>query len=414
MPMIPLLALTLALGADRLTLEQAVAEARAANATLPAARADAASAEARAAESRAALYPHVELDADVQVARPGAYSDSHALAKVLAATTIFDAGRRRAELRSALADLRTATAGIRKADADLTLEVRTRFDELTAIDEELGARADALDRLRQYLALIQARRSGGQGVGADVLKTQARLAGDAGDLESLSRDRGDSAHELNDLLGREPEQPLVLAPPTDEPLAFDTEGHPWEGAPDVVQAQAQLQSVQEQVGAAKAERAPRIDARAEVGGVKPMLGSTLDATNAVTAPGDGFGGAVGLSLTLPLWDFGAIRARIAQADAAVARAQAEAQLATRAARLEWSKAWSDARSLEKELAVRREGVPVAEDAYLSTEALYRGGVGTALDVLDAYGAWVDAEVKLIATHAALRDARARILRWEGK
>jgi len=416
--MIPLLLLSLAVHADRLTLPQALAQARAVNATLPLARADVANAEAKAKEARAGLYPHLSLEAEVQVGRPGAYADSHALAKVLAATTLFDAGRRRSALRASLAELRAASQGLRQADADLALEVRLRFDELTALDEEQAVRAQALERLQGYLSLLEGRRAGGQGGGADALKTRARLTQDAAELEGLARARGDAAQAFNDLIGRDPAQPLVLAPWS----ALELEAAPElrtatpEGAepPELAQAKARVESLQAQRDAASADRLPRLDARAELGGIKPMFGSGLAANDVATAPGEGFGAAVGLSLSWPVWDFGELNARVAQAQAGVEKARAQVQLAARDARLKRSLAQSDARSLARELALRREAEPLAKDAYLSTESLYRGGVGSALEVLDAYGAWVDASVKTLTTRAALRDARARLLRWEGR
>jgi outer membrane protein TolC len=416
--MIPLLLLSFALHADRLTLPQALAEARAVNVTLPVARADVASAEAKTKEARAGLYPRLELDADVQVGRPGAYADSHALAKVLAATTLFDAGRRRAALRASLAELRGASQGLRKADVELSLEVRLRFDELTAVDEEQAVRAQALERLRGYLSVLEGRRAGGLGVGADALKTKARVASDAAELEGLARARGDAAQAFNDLLGRDPTRPLLIAPPPDLAVeagpGLEAAAPAGAGPPELAQAKAQLESLQAQLDAASAERLPRIDARAELGGIKPMFGSGLAANDVATAPGEGLGGAVGLSLSWPLWDFGAIDARVAQAHAGIEKARAEVQLAARDARLQRSLAQSDALSLARELSLRREAEPLARDAYLSTESLYRGGVGSALEVLDAYGAWVDAAVKTLTARAALRDARARLLRWEGR
>jgi outer membrane protein TolC len=406
--------LSLALAEAPLTLEQALSEARAANATLPVARAEAAQAGARVSETRAALYPHLELDGEVQVARPGAYADSHALAKVLAATTIYDSGRRRAEERSALSELQAATFGVRKAEEELALEVRLRFDELASIDEELTVRQAALEQLRRYRTTLEERRAGGQGVGADLLKTQARALGEEAELEALGRERETASHELNDLLGRDPQAELTLAPVPDEAIELDAATRPWERTGDVAEANASAQAAREALAAAQTESRPKFDARAELGGVKPLLGSTLDATDVVTAPGSGFGGAVAISASWPLFDFGAIHARVDQARAASDKALGEARIELRNAHLQWSLAWGDHRSLTRELSLRTQAAPVAKDAYLSTEALFRGGVGGALEVLDAFDAWVDADVKVVETRQALRDARARLLRWEGR
>jgi outer membrane protein TolC len=409
-----LLIVAVALGTTGLTLDDALREARAANATLPAARADATQAEAKAREAKAQLYPHVELDGELLLAKPDRYSESHALAKVLGAMTVFDGGRRRAELRAALAGLESTTSGVRKAEADLSLEVRTRFDELSELDEELALRRAALEHLGRYLSALEQRRAGGEAVGADWLKTRTQVLGDSADLESLGRERSTAAHEFNELLGREPETELALAPLTDESAAHEPSARPWERTSDVAQAMAEASAAQEALAGANSERFPTLEARAELGGVKPLFGSALDAADLPTAPGDGFGGALGLSLSLPLFDFGAIRARQDQARSALDKAQAELRLALRDAHLSWSNAYADLDSLARELALRTEAAPVAKDAYLAAEARYRGGVGTGLEVLEAHNAWIDAEVKVLQTRQALRDARARLLRWEGR
>jgi outer membrane protein len=409
--LLTLLAATVSAPAAPLTLPAAITEARAANAALPRARADAAGARAKADEASAQRYPKISLEGEVQVGRPGAYADSHALARVLATATIFDAGKRREAVQAALADLAGANAGVRQADVSLVLEVRTRFTELLAADEELAARKEALARLDDYLHLLTLRQASGAGVATDLLKTRARRSGDLAELESLRRSREGAAQALNVLLGRVPDAPLALAsaPVLDEDLA--PQG-PTPGPAELVAARAAVTAARAQLLEARAERAPQVDARAELGGIKPMFGSRLAANDVATAPGEGFGGAVGLTVSLPLWDFGAIDARVRQAEASVAAAQARLTVTGRDVRAQSARAASDVRSLAKELELRRAATSDAKDAYLATAALYRGGSGTTLEVLDAYGAWVDATVKAISTHAALREARARVLRWE--
>jgi outer membrane protein TolC len=399
---------------ETLTLEQAIVEARARNASLPVAREDASVARSAADEARAKRYPHFDLAGELQLARPGAYGESHGLAKLLGAFTLFDAGQRGAELRAALSELARATAGVQKSEADLDLEVRTRFDELAELDEELVARSEGVARLTQYQVVLEERRAGGEGGNADLLKTRARALSDQATIEALRRSRSTAARELNDLMGREPAQSILLvAAPMPSPPA-EVLATAWERAPDLTEAAAVLGTAQERQSAAASERWPRLELRAEVGGVLPLLGSTLDAVNLPTAPGSGFGGAVGLTFSMPLFDFGAIGARIAQADAVARKAQAELELARRRTRLQWTAAQEDLSSLFRELALRERLEPVAKDAYLAAEALYRGGAGTGLEVLDAYTAWLDSEVKLVQARQSLRDAQARVLRWEGK
>jgi outer membrane protein TolC len=65
----------------------------------------------------------------------------------------------------------------------------------------------------------------------------------------------------------------------------------------------------------------------------------------------------------------------------------------------------------RELAERRRAAPLARDAYLSVESLYRGGVGTALEVLDAYTALVTTQQALADAVLGYRLAGAAAERW---
>jgi outer membrane protein TolC len=54
---------------------------------------------------------------------------------------------------------------------------------------------------------------------------------------------------------------------------------------------------------------------------------------------------------------------------------------------------------------------VARDAYLQAESVYRGGQGTALNVLDAYDAWIQADQNRLDVVYSYRVAEAELYRW---
>jgi outer membrane protein TolC len=56
-------------------------------------------------------------------------------------------------------------------------------------------------------------------------------------------------------------------------------------------------------------------------------------------------------------------------------------------------------------------VPLARDASLQMESMYNGGAATALEVLDAYAAWVDANESYADAVLRYRQAEATTLRW---
>ena len=56
-------------------------------------------------------------------------------------------------------------------------------------------------------------------------------------------------------------------------------------------------------------------------------------------------------------------------------------------------------------------VPLARDASLQMESMYNGGAATALEVLDAYAAWVDASESYADAVLHFRQDEATALLW---
>ena len=67
--------------------------------------------------------------------------------------------------------------------------------------------------------------------------------------------------------------------------------------------------------------------------------------------------------------------------------------------------------LSQATAAAARAAQAAQDAYLQTESLYRGGQGTALDVLDAYDAWIQADQAQADATYNYRVSQADLIRW---
>src|SRR5262249_33420386 len=80
-----------------------------------------------------------------------------------------------------------------------------------------------------------------------------------------------------------------------------------------------------------------------------------------------------ISFAWPVFDFGAIRARVAQADLALEQARQKITVARRESQLKWSQARSAMETLGKEVELLSRAGPAARDAFLEAESRYRGG-----------------------------------------
>ena len=409
-----------------LTLADALREARAANASLPLPRFDVAIASERAAEARAARWLAVALEGDFVYAPPSGYDPAASNAgefrlQALARQPLYDGGARRAAVARAEADVDAAAGRYRIAEKDLDLEVSSRFSELLAARDELAARNEGIERLRNYRSLLASRHASGQGVEADRIKAEVRLALEEANVVEAEKRGEDARLELNTLLGRPAAAPLEPFPPADEvpapPPAPAEEIS--DSTPEVREARAQASAARADLATARAESKPHLALVVDAGfwgtDTSRLVPAELRAADPDASFGDrvrrDLGYSLGVSLSWPLFDLGGIRARVAQARIAVRRSDQAVEARRRESRLEWEKAEAAIRTLSREIEILRRAAPDARDSYLATESRYRGGAASTLEVLDAYAAAVDASVRLSEAVSRYRIARAVETRW---
>lgn len=391
-----------------LTLDEALRRATEANAHLPVARLSISIAQARLREQRGRNKPGVALDGDLHVGGPLAYTSSDARFQVIASDTFFDGGRVRASIANAQHLTRAAVAGFRVVQKDLELNVRLRFTEGLHAQQLLEVRRSSLLLLRVFLALVEAQARGGVGVASDVLRTRVRVATEEANIADAERMFDEAEIELNDLMRRPPTEPMSLAPLPPPPPPTTPTGQPWRSVPDILAAEANAAANEAAIAIARADRRPTLSITADIGRYQPIgnpsLGTGLN-------PGQGNGGQVTVGFNWPVFDLGVFRARVAQAELLARQTADSTTVVRRQAELEWSRAVAQAADFYRVLTLRSRTVPIARDAYLFVESSYRGGVGTALDVIDAYSAWVDAQVAEADAVLAYRQAEARLIRW---
>jgi outer membrane protein TolC len=392
---------------DSLTIEAALLEARAANAQLPVAALGVDIARTAVREGRASRAPRLGVEWGLNAGGPLAYTTSQGALQLVATDTLFSGGLRRANTRMAQYLVAGAGAGYRIAQKDVDLAVRLRFADFLRADSEVAFRERGIARLRSYLAQVQLRKAAGQPVGGDVLTTQVRLGSEEASLADAFRMRDEARLQLNDLLGRVPDSPLtVVSLPAPAPPPAPADGS-WTGAPDVRQAAANSAVAQAGIAATRSERRPQVGVGASLG-VLPVFGH-----NQGTGPnsGSGLGGAVFLSLSMPLLDGGVYRARIDRAQLQAQQAH-DSQLAVEhQTRLSYQLAYSQLTNLYTQVNAWARNVPIARDAYLQTQSMYNGGAATALEVLDAYTSWINASQSYADAVLRYRQADANYLRW---
>ncbi len=408
-----------------MTLEDAIEEARAANARLPIPAFDVAIAREKIAEARAERWLKVAIEGDFIYAPPSGYDPvltnlGEFRLQAVGRQPLYDGGARRSAVVRAQAETDAAAGRYRVEEKDLVLEVVSRFSEVIAAREEEAARRTGIAQLRSYHTSLKSRQAAGQGIAADVLKTEVRLASEEATALEARRTADEARIALNDLMGRPAGAPLELAP-LPPPDLSDAGPADWQNAPEITAARADARAADAGLSAARAERKPHLDLSADVGfwGSDTSRLVPLDlkmrdpnATFADRIKRDA-GYSFTLSLSWPIFDFGAIRARIAQADLTLRQARQKVVAARRDAERNWQQARSTLQTLAREIDLLERAAPAARDSFLDAESRYRGGAATSLEVLDAYAASVDAVVRLSDAISRYRIAQALARRWGG-
>ncbi|HXZ86826.1 MAG TPA: TolC family protein, partial [Myxococcota bacterium] len=335
------------------------------------------------------------------------YASYDARAQLVAQVPVYD-GRLHAGVTQSMAAADVARAGYRRAELDLDRDVRTAFAECLEAEREIGFRRAGQKRLETYLSIIGARRASGQGLASDRSKTMVRLGEGEAAIADAERRLDEAKLELNNLMGRPLDARLELeAPPPPAALPSASGAEPWLSAPEVIEADASAAAAGAELEKVQADRWPTVSLLANAG-AQPVLGSS---DIALLNNGEGWGAEFLVLFNLPLWDAGVYRSRIAQADLARKAARQNVTATQRGVRLEWQRAAARLRNLLHEVQVRLQTIDTARDSYLQAESLYRGGAGSALEVLEAYDAWTSSNQAHADAELRYRLAEADLLRW---
>ena len=369
-------------------LDSAIREALAANRSLDGARATLAEAQAVSAASESGRYPQVDLDAGVGRQKYGAafLGPEHLPPFTYfsigpAVTYAFDfAGgvRRTIEQQRAMTDYQRheldaaalSVSGNVAMQAVAAATARAQLDNLEAL----------LADDRSDLKLVQDSFTDGAATRVDVLNAQSQLANDQTLLPPLRRDLSMASHALALLAGSTPAQWTAPDFKLDE---FELPAHlpltlPSElvhRRPDILAAEAQLHAATAAVGVASANLYPQVSLTATASLQANTLRTLFDASSAA-------GGLAG-SLTQPLFDHGALRARQQAAVDAMQVSLASYEQVVLSSFAQVADALEDLEHDRELLASEQGAVAIAAENLALTRESYSAGNSGVLQVLEA-------------------------------
>ncbi|MEO8602768.1 MAG: TolC family protein [bacterium] len=392
---------------DVVSLEDCLRLALARSPETRAAAADETAAEARVRGARAAYWPQLLGQAqyghaegyDVAVTNGGVTQFGLAVD-----VPIWDGGLRAAGLAAAQERLRSAAALTEQHRADVAFAVRTAYWAALAARREAEIESDAVRALGDYLALQQRQAQLGLAPAGDVPRVELALANARSAARSAVAALDAATRELSERIGSPLDGAALLAQASLLPLPHTDDG--LDGSPPIADARAAAAAAQHETDAVRSERRGRFGLAADGGflGVNP--GPTFR---------DNGGGEFLFSFSIPLFDGGAIAARVAAAAATAASADANVELVRQTIAIALGRLQTETRRAQADLDAWRGVQPAATEALLLMRARYVGGGDVRLlDVLDVLTQSVDARLALVHAELALQTATAAQYQVLGK
>ena len=302
-------------------------------------------------------------------------------------------GRIRRSNEAARGDLLAREENRRAIILQLVGGVAQAYFELRQFDLQLEIAERTLKAWDESVRISQARHRQGLIHGLDVEQFQAERENAAARIADLKRQTIQKENELSLLLGRNPGQITRGRSLTDQVMPpVVPAGLPSEllqRRPDVIQAEQQLAAATARIGAAKADRFPKVSLTGLLGLATPSLSKLF--TN------EGYFGALGPSLTGPVLNAHSLGFQQDAAEAQARQAGAQYKQAILMAFKEVEDALAGAAMAREQADAQERQVNALKAALRLANLRYKGGLANYLDVLIAQRNLFDAELALATT-----------------
>lgn len=306
-------------------------------------------------------------------------------------------GRVRRTNEAARADLLSKEENRRAVTIQLVSAVAEAYFNLLQFDLQLDIAERTLQSWEESVRIAQARLRQGMTSKLDADQFEAERANAAARTAELHRQMVQAENHLSVLLGRKPFavargrslDQQIMAP--DVPAGLPSEL--LQRRPDILVAERQLAAVTARIGAAKAERFPRITLTGLAGLAHPEL--SLIFTEASSF------GVFGAGLAAPLFNAQILGFQQEAIEAQSKEAVAQYQQSVLTAFREVEDSLIAVRTARMQSDAQQQQVMALQSALKLAELRYKGGLANYLDVLVARRSLFEAELALTSTRRLL-------------
>ena len=289
------------------------------------------------------------------------------------------AGRLRATLAKNRALLAAAHAGTDVAKKALAQAVLEAYYGLALATAQRRAAEGNLAAAEEFERITSLLLSGGEVAPVDLTRAQLQTITRRDELERARVNEVIAAGSLRVLVGYDFNTPilttdLALAIPTDSEFQ-QFKANDISRRPEFTQLEAQLRAARQEVKIARADRLPALTY---------SLNGGFD-TDSLKPPRlkEHSGVSAAISLTVPIFDWGATRSKERQARLRVQVVENERTQAVRGFTQQYYAAVAQAANAAARISLAREGVLKAEDNLAASIARYRAGEAQIIEVTDA-------------------------------
>ena len=323
----------------------------------------------------------------------------------------FDiAGRLRATLAKNRALLAAAHAGTEAARRTLAQAVIESYYGLALASAQRHAAEGNLTAAEKFENTTSLLLSGGEVAPVDLTRAQLQTLTRRDELQRARANEEVAAGALRVFVGYEFSRPINT---TDLTLAIpvDSEYEQFQAAevsrrPEFIQLEQEVRAAQQDIRIARADRLPTLSYSINGGFDTDSLKSPrLRQHTGVSAA---------ISLSIPIFDWGATRSRQRQAQLRADLAENERTLALRGFTQQFYAARAQAETAMTRIALAREGVAKAENNVAASVARYRAGEAPIVEVTDAQTTLVEQRNALYQAIFDYQTSLARLKQATGR
>jgi outer membrane protein len=305
---------------------------------------------------------------------------------------LFDGFQTKNNVAAAEARVRASDQSLRNTEQNILFDAATAYMDVIRDRQIAVLRERNLEFLVEQVRAARSRFDVGEGTRTDVAQAEASSSAAVAELSAARAQAETSEAIYRQLVGVEPNSlkspsPLakLLPKSLDQAQAFAEEQHPA-----ILATTHLVDAAAFTVKSAEGALLPQISAAA---GVSQSYQETSPGTS--SADGNFTSGAVGLTLTVPIYQGGRTSAQVRQSKESLGQARIEVDVSRDQVRAAVTSAWSQYIAARENISAITETVAAAQLALEGVIEERNVGQRTTLDVLDSQSDLINAQIALV-------------------